>query len=158
MDVLDDEIMNLWHLLQRHKVQYILVGGFATNLHGFSRMTADIDLWIKDTRENRKNLRVALKEMELGDFEGIETMQFIPGWSSIVLNSGIELDLMSSLKGFSEKDFDACYKGAALAEIGSATIRFISLNDLIKEKAQAAREKDKLDLIELEKIKKASEK
>ena len=54
MDILDNEILNLWRLLQKHNTLYIMVGGFATNLNGFERMTADIDLWIKDTSENRK--------------------------------------------------------------------------------------------------------
>ena len=41
MDILDEEIVKLWKLLSENEVQYIMVGGFATNLHGFSRITAD---------------------------------------------------------------------------------------------------------------------
>ena len=37
MDILDDEIITLWRLLHEHDVKYIMVGGFATNLHGYSR-------------------------------------------------------------------------------------------------------------------------
>lgn len=54
MDVLDEELLNFWKTMDTWKVQYIMVGGFATNLHGFSRMTADLDIWIKDTPDNRK--------------------------------------------------------------------------------------------------------
>jgi hypothetical protein len=32
-----------------------MIGGFATNLHGYSRTTKDIDIWIEDNVENRKN-------------------------------------------------------------------------------------------------------
>jgi hypothetical protein len=52
-----------------------MIGGFAVNLYGFSRYTADVDIWIKDTLENRKRLRNALKETSAGDIESIETMQ-----------------------------------------------------------------------------------
>src|SRR5665213_408530 len=99
MDVLDDEILNLWKLLNKHSTLYIMVGGFATNLHGFQRTTADIDLWIKNTPQNRKNLRNTLKDLGIGDFESIETTEFMAGWSTISLNSGFELDIMTSLKG-----------------------------------------------------------
>lgn len=34
MDILDEEIINLWRLLNKHHVMYIMVGGFATTLHG----------------------------------------------------------------------------------------------------------------------------
>jgi hypothetical protein len=46
-----------------------MVGGFATNLYGFSRTTANIDLWKKAERENRIRFRNALKQLDLGDHE-----------------------------------------------------------------------------------------
>ncbi len=158
MDIFDDEIGQLWKLLHENDVKFILVGGFATNLHGHNRMTADIDIWLKDTLENRKKLRKALKELNLGDLKEIESMQLIPGWSSILLNSGIELDIMTLLKGFKQSDFDNCYELADVALINNIPVKFLSLNHLIQAKKVVFRDKDKIDLIELEKIKKASEK
>lgn len=72
-----------------------MVDGFATNLHGFHRTTADIDIWIKDDFNNRENLRKSSNEIGLGDFEAIETTELIPGWTSINLDSGFELDIMT---------------------------------------------------------------
>lgn len=158
MDIQDEEIMKLWRSLSENDVRYIMVGGFATNFHGFSRMTADIDIWIKDTLENRKKLRIVLKQLNIGDLEGIESMQLLPGWSSIVLNSGIELDLMTSMKGFDQLAFDECFEMSVIAEIENVKIRFLGLNDLIRAKKEVMREKDRIDIAELEKIKKASEK
>ncbi len=62
------------------------------------RTTEDIDIWIKDTLENRKNIRKAFDECELGDFEPLERMQFIPGWTYFHLNNGIRIDLMYKMK------------------------------------------------------------
>jgi hypothetical protein len=155
MDLLDDEILALWRSLSANNVKYIMVGGFATNLHGFNRMTADLDIWIKDDVVNRKNLRSALKEADLGDLESIETMDFLPGWSSILLNSGFELDIMTSLKGFAQNDFDSCYDAALTAIIHDIPVKFLNLEQLITEKKVAGRDKDHIDLIELEKIKKS---
>lgn len=153
MDILDEELLDLWRLLHLHNVQYIMVGGFATNLHGFQRITADLDLWIKDTAENRKQFRNVLKELNIGDFESIETMQFLPGWSSIMINSGFELDIMTSLKGFEQNTFDDCYKMAPIAHIENIPVKFLHINHLIEAKKASARNKDLIDIAELEKIK-----
>lgn len=152
MDTLDEEILNLWKLLYENKVEYIMVGGFATNLHGFQRTTADMDIWIKDSLENRKHLRKAFKELGLGDFEQIENMKFVPGWSGLRLNSGFELDIMTYIQGFEQENFDECYKIAPTALIMEIPVKFLHLNQLIEAKKTSAREKDKIDIIELEKI------
>ena len=153
MDLLDDEILKLWDLLNVHNVKYIMVGGFATNLNGFSRITNDVDLWIKDTLGNRKNLRLALKDLDIGDFENIETVEFIPGWSSIYLNSGFELDIMTYIKGFEKESFDECYELSPIAVIQNIPIKFLHINKLIESKKLTNRPKDKIDIDELEKIK-----
>jgi hypothetical protein len=87
MDVFDEELLKFWKALQQNNVQYIMVGGVATNLHGYNRTTDDIDVWIKDSLENRKNLRKSLREYGMGDFEPLERIQFIPGWTYFHLNN-----------------------------------------------------------------------
>lgn len=62
-----------------------MVGGFAAIMHGITRITQDVNIWIKDTSENRIRLRKTIKELGLGDYESIEKMEFIPGWTSIYL-------------------------------------------------------------------------
>lgn len=111
-----------------------MVGGFATHLHGFARFTADIDIWIKDEPQNRKNPRKALTEIDLGDLEGIETMQLIPNWSSITLHSGIEPDIMTYLKGLDQGKFDECYELSPVASIENVKVRSLQINQLIAAK------------------------
>jgi hypothetical protein len=152
MDILDEEILTLWKLLHENDVKYIMVGGFATNLHGFQRTTGDMDLWIKDTKGNRKNFRNILKQTGAGDFAGIETTQLVPGWSVLHLPSGFELDVMTSLKGFSPETFDECYSMAPIAMISNIPVKFLHINHLIEAKKACGRTKDLLDVIELEKI------
>lgn len=43
-------------LLEKHKVDFLLVGGYAVVLHGFVRSTGDIDLWIERTEVNYEKL------------------------------------------------------------------------------------------------------
>ena len=152
MDILDEGLLKLWQCLHEFDVKYIMVGGFATNLHGFSRTTADCDIWIEDSVSNRKSLRLALEKIEEFEMRMIETMEFVPGWSSITLNSGLELDIMTYLKGFPQTSFEECYQASSLATIYHLPIHFLHINHLIEAKKQAGRPKDLIDLIELERI------
>lgn len=155
MEILDDEILQLWRRFNKHSVLYLMVGGFATALHGFNRATQDLDIWIKDTPENRKALRKVLQELEIGDLEGIETTQFIPGYTSILLNSGFELDIMTFLKGFDQVKFDECYQLAPTALIDDIPVKFMHINQLIEAKKISGRPKDLMDVEELEKIRRS---
>jgi hypothetical protein len=155
MDVLDEDILSLWRSLEAHTVKYIMVGGFATNLHGFSRITADLDIWIKDTPENRRSFRNALNDAGYGDMDELETVDFVPGWSSIYLSSGLQLDIMTYLQGFPEERFDECFAIAPIAEIHEVRVRFLHFNHLLEAKKASARPKDMIDIAELEKLRKA---
>ena len=55
MDIMDENLLDFWKSLNYFGVNYIMVGGVAVNLHGYSRITKDIDVWIKDTNETGGN-------------------------------------------------------------------------------------------------------
>ena len=157
MDVFDQDIISLWNCLHKNEVRYIMIGGFAINLHGYNRSTKDIDIWIDDTLVNRKRLRTALKEQGSGDYSTIETMDFIPGWTDFQLNMGFKLDIMTSVKGLEKIGFEACFNYAIVAEIEGSLVRFLQYNHLITCKKAAGRPQDLIDIEELEKIRKAGE-
>ena len=128
MDILDEDILSLWRSLNNNGVRYIMIGGFAVNLHGYNRATSDIDLWIDDTTLNRKNFRKSLLEQGSGDYDVIETMQFVPGWTDFQLNFGFKLDVMTSVKGLENIGFEECYKYAVIAEIEKLPVSFLHFN------------------------------
>lgn len=152
MDIFDEEFINFWRALYGEGVRYIMVGGFATNLHGFARVTNDIDLWLEDTIENRKRLRAAFVKNEMGDFEPLERIEFIPGWTFFHLNNGFRLDIMTAIKGLEDISFDECFNMSAVVDIEGIPVRFLHYNHLIESKKAANRPKDQIDVIELEKI------
>lgn len=47
MNVFDEYTFNLLNELNKNEVEYLVVGGYAVNFHGYRRTTGDIDLWIK---------------------------------------------------------------------------------------------------------------
>lgn len=157
MDVLDEELIKFWSTLNDNNVRYIMVGGFAIRFHGFDRNTDDLDLWLEDTIENRKNLRKSLWELGYGDFEMLETMQFIPGWIGFKISGGIELDILTEMKGLERLTFSECLDMASIADLEGAKVPFLHINHLIENKKTINRPKDQIDVVEMEKIRKIRE-
>jgi predicted nucleotidyltransferase len=153
MDVMDQGLIEFWKILNKNKVIYIMVGGFAVNMNGYIRATKDSDLWLKDTLPNRKNFRIAYAESGYGDFPSFETMDFVPGWTQFYIANGIILDIMTSMKGLENKSFDECLQQARVADLDGVQVPFLHINDLLVNKKAVGRPKDQLDVLELEKIK-----
>ena len=154
MDILDDELLRFWRGLNDNQVRYIMVGGFATRFHGFNRNTDDLDVWLEDTLGNRKNLRRSFIELNYSNFPSLETMEFVPGWTSFYVGNMIELDIMTSMKGLEGYTFDKCLQMASIADIEGVTIPFLHINQLIANKKAVDRPKDQIDVAALEQIKK----
>jgi hypothetical protein len=52
--------IELCALFSAHRVEFLLVGGQAVIAHGYPRLTKDMDLWIRPTRENGERVQVPL--------------------------------------------------------------------------------------------------
>ncbi|QNN44576.1 hypothetical protein [Pedobacter roseus] len=60
------EMLLLLETFEQFNVNYLIVGGFAVNRYGYNRTTGDLDIYLKDTNENRQNLIYALVKMGYG--------------------------------------------------------------------------------------------
>ena len=49
-------------LLNKHQVDYMVVGGYALAFHGKPRHTGDLDIWINSLETNAEKLVIAIKE------------------------------------------------------------------------------------------------
>jgi len=157
MDIFDEDLLKFWRSLTKTGVRFLMIGGVATNLHGYHRTTNDIDLWVDNSSSNRKKLRAAFKDYGIGDFQSLETMQFVAGWSTFRLDSNLEVDIMTNVKGLENYSFDEAFQMASIADIFDLKIPFLHINQLITSKKAANRSKDQIDVMELEKIKKLRE-
>ena len=152
MDFYDKELISLLAAFQKFEVKYIIVGGFTTNYHGYMRATGDIDFWIKDDLENRKKIIEAFDYIKFGRFEELLSVPLIPGYCDIYISNGIYADLLDSIHGFGQDDFDRCYSDSQLIELKDVELRFLSYPDHLHSKSQSNRLKDQLDVQELKKI------
>lgn len=151
---LNQQIMDVWKYLAANNVDYLTIGGFAVNIYGYGRSTGDIDIFINDTIINRENLGEALKQLGIGDFENINTIQFVPGWTDITLNFNFRLYIMTSVKGLENTSFTALLEMANIIDIDGIPVYFLDYDSLIIAKKASNRPKDLLDIEELEKINK----
>jgi hypothetical protein len=142
----------VWKFLAQSKVNYLTIGGFAVNVYGFGRNTGDIDIFIEDTLENRKNLQSALLNLGIEDCSTILTMQFIPGWTDFPLRFGFRLDVLTTVKGLEDLTFSELITSATVVNIEDVDVYFLDYKNLIKSKRASSRPKDILDIEELEKI------
>jgi len=149
-----DELLKLINHFENNKVKYLIIGGFATNKYGYHRFTGDIDLYLKDSVENRQSLVKALEEIGYGRFDSLLTTQIVAGYCEIMMDSGMYADFMTSIPGLNPEDFDEHYNMATIQEIKGIKMRYIHYDHLIQNKKATGRPKDLLDVQELERINK----
>jgi predicted nucleotidyltransferase len=153
MDISDDDVQNLLKSFATYEVKYLLIGGMAGAFYGHTRTTQDMDIWVKNTPENRTALIQSLKENLVEGAPYLINTQFVFGYTEVPFGkNGFSLDLGEQTKAFSQADFDTCYAKAITGDLDGIPIKVILLADLIREKQATARPKDLGDLIELERI------
>lgn len=57
--------LDLFKALQKHKVDYVLVGGLAVNFHGVERATMDVDLTLAMDHANLQRFLKAVTRLKL---------------------------------------------------------------------------------------------
>jgi hypothetical protein len=145
-DIFNNDFRDFIQSLNNNDVEYLLVGGYAVILHGYRRLTGDMDIWVNQTRENYKKLVVAFNEFGLPVFDMTE-QTFLNSEIADVFSFGrppVSIDILTQLKGV---EFGDAFKFAQTFNENGLLIRFIHLNNLIQAKRAAGRYKD-LDDIE----------
>lgn len=151
MDIFDSDLIKLWKSLNENDVKYIMIGGFAVNLHGFFRTTGDLDIWLKDEINNRKNLGKSLTQFGY-EAASFENLNFVAGWTDFNIGNGVRLDIITTMPGLENISFDEALQNASIAQIYDVSVPFLHINQLIENKKATNRPKDVIDVIELEKI------
>lgn len=135
--------------LNRNEVRYILVGGYSVILHGYSRTTGDMDIWVDRTKQNYEKIKRSFLEFGMPVFDMTED-NFLhhPVWDVFTFgNPPVAIDMMIRLEGF---DFNEIYARSVIMNDDDLEIRVIHKNDLISAKQKAGRYKDLDDLQNLQ--------
>ena len=147
-NIFNDDFRDFLAALNLEKVKYILVCGYSVILHGYSRTTGDMDLWVERSEENYNRIKQAFFHFGMPVFDMTqENFLSHPNWDVFTFGTPpVAIDLMVQLKGL---DFNNAYVKSVLFEDDGLTIRTIHKDDLIKAKLSANRPKDQDDLANL---------
>lgn len=133
-------------LLNSHRVEYLLIGGYAVCFHGFYRTTADIDFWVAVSPENASKLVGMIREFGFNTPQLSEALFLNKGR---IIRMGIEPTRIEILTEISGCDFAACYPRRLESEIDGIPVKLICREDLIANKLRSGRLKDLLDVQKL---------
>lgn len=140
-------------LLVKEKIQFITVGGIACAFNGYVRATEDVDLLIKKDPANIRKLLnflahygqrfgAELNEIDFSDEEGaVRVIEEFP------------IDLFVVMSGKHFEDFE---KSIQWIDIQGHSIPYLSKEALIELKKDSFREKDRIDVLNLQQILKSS--
>lgn len=144
--LLTDDFREFLRLLNAHRVEYLLVGGYAVALHGYPRATIDLDLWIRMAPENAARVMAALREFGFDSPLLEERLFIVPDQ---IVRFGVppfRIEILTTIAGV---DFQPCRDRAADMSLDGLTIPVIALDDLKINKRAAGRNKDLADLDQL---------
>jgi predicted nucleotidyltransferase len=159
-----ESLQKVCSVLNKNKVEYIVVGGVAVGYHGYRRisgistykpeMKTDLDFWYKPTIENFTNLVRALENLEVKN-ESLKKIVFDPKKTFLKIpHSNFHTDFLPTMLGL--ESFQESKKNAAKETLDGNDLHILSYDDLIKNKMAVGRNIDKEDIKELGKVKKNS--
>jgi hypothetical protein len=136
------------------EVDFMIVGGFAVNYHGYSRNTSDLDIWVKSDEANQASICKALKLLNYN--EASITMVANLDFSKHILfhieDGPNDVEVFNFITGVS---YETASNNKVVFKFGEGLfVNFISLNDLLVNKMLSGRNRDKIDVEELQKIEK----
>ena len=134
-------------LLIKHKVEYLVVGGYAVGIHGYPRYTGDLDIWLNISDENAKRILAAVSEFGFSSYK-LSVSDFLKEKNVIQLGyPPLRIDLLNHIDGVT---FSECIQNKKEVTIDGLKINFISYADLIKNKKASNRPQDIADLDNLQ--------
>jgi hypothetical protein len=130
-------------LLNVHKVEYLLIGGYAVNYYGYPRATADLDVWLAMQPANAERMVAALKEFGF-DLPDLSPELFLRPAQIIRLGvPPVRIEIATTISGV---DFAECQARRVEDTFDGVPVHVIGLDDLKRNKQAAGRHQDLADL------------
>jgi hypothetical protein len=141
----------LLEVLERHGVQYVVIGGLAAELRGSPYITRDVDVTPSRDRANLRKLAAALRELNAqlrvpGVDEPVEfpldehSFDWGTTWTFVTDHGYLDVSLVPD----GTQGYDDLRRGATREQITETLqVDVASLADVIRSKEAAGREKDR---------------
>ena len=137
------DFKELLELFNAHKVEYIVVGGYALAFHGAPRFTGDIDLLVRPVAENARRVLASLRDFGFGSLNLSES-DFTRIENVIQLGvSPVRIDILTSLSGV---DWEKSQANKVAGDYGGTPVYFLGKKEFILNKKSLGRKKDLADI------------
>ncbi len=130
-------------MLNAHKVEYLLIGGYAVGYHGYPRATADMDIWVAVHPANADRIVAVLKEFGF-DLPDLSPELFLREWQIIRLGvPPVRIEIATTISGV---NFGECYGQRVEGTLDGVAVNVIDLDHLKRNKKASGRHQDLADL------------
>lgn len=129
-------------ILRRHRVRFLIIGGYAVAFHGAPRATDDVDVLIEQTEANVRRIERALVE-----FAGVSPRPGALRKPRGVIRIGgpvVHIDVTTKIDGIA--DFGPVWERRVRGDFLGEPANYISMKDLLRTKRAANRPKDQGDI------------
>ena len=143
------DFVEMLSALSETEADFMIVGAHAVAAHGHPRATGDLDIWIRPTSTNARQVLGALKQFgaPISDISLEDLSQ-----SKTVFQIGVSpcrIDILTSITGV---DFDQAWENKIEIRVKGLTVFCIGRQDLIQNKNVLARPQDLADVAALKKF------
>jgi len=146
--ILAQDFEDFVKLLNKHKVAYMVVGGYALAFHGLPRHTGDLDIWINISEENARLILKVLKDFGMGAL-GFAKEDFLkPGFITQIGYPPLRIDILNEIDGLK---FEEAINNMQQLDEDGFTINYIGLHDFVRNKQASGRARDIADIKEIKK-------
>lgn len=154
MDIFLYEHKKLFKELLEGGVDFILIGGYAVNIHGYVRTTKDMDLWIKPDNDNKMRLLNVLsnKGFNKDDLIFIEKQDFEKAFVFHIGTPPLQVDFLTKINSVTYNDAN---EKKLLLPVEDFFVPVIQYHHLILSKISTGRLQDAADVERLQKINKS---
>jgi predicted nucleotidyltransferase len=149
MELLPDQL-DLLSAFLAHGVRFLVVGGHAVNIYTQPRYTSDLDVLVSGDEANGHAVYRALAEFG-APMKDVTPQDFI-NKPKQYFQVGVPPARVDVLQSIAAVSFEDAWNHATTVQINGHSVRFLSREDLIRNKLAAGRMKDLGDVDELRKF------
>ena len=144
-------------VLSRHRVRFVVVGGFAASYHGSVHVTFDLDITPEMSEANLERLSDALHELDAQVRAGDESFAFnhdarslgaATVWNLRTPHGDLDLTIMPA----GTRGYEDLHRDSITDTVLGVSVEIASLADVVRSKAAADRPKDHLTLPTLRRL------
>jgi hypothetical protein len=126
---LSKDFEEFFELLNKNKVEYVVVGGYAYAIHAEPRFTKDLDIFVRRDKNNAGRILHTLNEFGFTSLDISEDDIMHPDRVIQLGNPPLRIDILTSISGIG---FEEAWQNKMTGKYGSQTVFFIGKEELRK--------------------------